>query len=115
MPIPTIVWNENRVMLIGGRSAGGTESSPWTTWFQEWKASSESRCGIPIPNEILPSWYQPSRCSGAPRVVLARPSSAASLIGCSVATSRATQSPMSTCSGEATAATVNGSVKAVRS
>ena len=40
---------------------------------------------------------------------------AASLIGCSVATSRAFQSPMMTCIGAAMTAAVSGTVSAMRS
>ena len=33
VPIPTIVWNENRTTLTGGWSANGTIASPFTTAF----------------------------------------------------------------------------------
>jgi hypothetical protein len=33
VPIPTIVWNENRTTLTGGWSASGTIASPLTTAF----------------------------------------------------------------------------------
>jgi len=33
VPIPTIVWNENRTTLTGGWSPSGTIASPLTTAF----------------------------------------------------------------------------------
>ena len=33
VPIPTIVWNENRTTFTGGWSASGTIASPLTTAF----------------------------------------------------------------------------------
>jgi hypothetical protein len=50
VPIPTIVWNENRTTLTGGWSASGTMFRPWTTAFGLWSASSDSRCGIWMPH-----------------------------------------------------------------
>jgi len=115
VPIPTIVWNANRTTFTGGWSASGTIASPFTTAFGLWKASSDSSRGISIPHTTACPLYQPSRCSAAPRVVVARPSIAASFTGWYTATSRAAQSPTITCSGEATAAAVIEMPKAVRS
>ena len=70
---------------------------------------------MPIPNLICPLVYQPSTCSEAPRVVLASPSMAASLIGCWTAITRAIQSPTRTCTGAARQAIVSGMVIATRS
>jgi hypothetical protein len=79
--MPTMVWNANRTTLTGGWSASGTMSSPCTTAFGLWKASSESSLGISTPQTTACPLYQPSRCSAAPRVVVASPSIAASLTG----------------------------------
>src|SRR5436309_1984027 len=102
-------------MLIGGRWVAGTVSRPWTFAFQLWKERRDKRRGIEIPYLTWVSVYQPRMCSGAPRVVLYSPSIAASLTGWVVATSRAAQSPTSTCTGEARAAIVSGMASAVRS
>jgi len=115
VPIPTMVWNENRTTLTGGWSASGTIASPLTTAFGLWKASNDSSRGISMPHTTACPLYQPSRCSAAPLVVVARPSIAASLTGWYTATSRAAQSPTITCSGEATAAAVIERPNAVRS
>ena len=112
--MPTISWNATRTTLTGGRRAGETVSSPLTVAFGLWNASSESSLGIAIPSRTWPPVYQPRTCSEAPRVVLARPSIAASLTGWLRATSRAAQSPTSTCTGAASAATVSGIASAVR-
>src|SRR5277367_2438681 len=110
-----MVWKEKRVTLIGGRWLAGTDSRPVTRAFQLWKANSDSRCGIPIPYLIWPLVYQPRTCSLAPRVVLYRPSIAASLMGWSTAITRAIQSPTSTWTGAAKEAIVSGTVIATRS
>ena len=102
-------------MLTGGRWAGGTASRPSTRALGLWKASTESILGIPMPNFTSPSWYQPRTWIGAPRSVLPSPSSAASFTGWESATSRAAQSPTSSCTGEASAAMVSGTTSAVRS
>jgi hypothetical protein len=81
VPIPTMVWNENRTTLTGGWPASGTMFSPLTTAFGLWKESSDSSFGISIPQTTACPLYQPSTCSAAPRVVVARPSIAASLTG----------------------------------
>ena len=70
---------------------------------------------MPCPYTTACPLYQPSRCSAAPRVVVASPSSAASLTGWACATSRAAQSPTTTCSGAATAAADSEMPSAVRS
>jgi len=114
-PIPTMVWNEIRTTLTGGWSASGTMSSPRTTAEGLWSASSDSNRGISMPHTTACPLYQPSRCSAAPRVVVASPSIAASFTGWYVATSRAAQSPTITCSGAATAAEVSVMPSAVRS
>jgi len=110
-----MVWNEKRTTLTGGWSASGTMSSPLTTAFGLWNARIESNFGISMPHTTAWPLYQPSTCSAAPLVVCARPSSAASLTGWYSATARAVQSPMITCSGEATAAAVAEIFSAVRS
>ena len=110
-----MVWNDIRTTLTGGRSSGGTVSSPCTSAFGSWKASSESILGNPMPYSTSPSEYQPSTWMGAPCSVWPRPSKAASLTGCALATSRAAQSPTRTCTGAASAATVSGIISAVRS
>ena len=102
VPMPTIVWKEKRTTLTGGRRSAGTESRPVTLAFGSWKASSDSAFGIAIPSLTWPSVYQPRMCTGAPLSVDPRPSSAASLIGCVVATSRAAQSPTRIWTGDAT-------------
>jgi hypothetical protein len=79
--MPTMVWNEIRTTLTGGWSASGTMFSPLTTAFGLWNASSDSNFGISMPQTTACPLYQPSRCSAAPRVVVASPSIAASLTG----------------------------------
>jgi hypothetical protein len=81
VPMPTMAWNEIRTTLTGGWSASGTMSSPLTVAPGLWKASSDSSRGISTPQTTACPLYQPSRCSAAPRVVVARPSIAASLTG----------------------------------
>jgi hypothetical protein len=81
VPIPTMVWNENRTTFTGGWSDSGTMFSPLTTAFGLWKASKDKSRGISMPQTTACPLYQPSRCSAAPRVVVARPSIAASLTG----------------------------------
>jgi len=81
VPIPTMVWNANRTTLTGGWSASGTMSRPCTVAFGLWNASSDSSLGISTPHTTACPLYQPSRCSAAPRVVVASPSIAASLTG----------------------------------
>ena len=51
----------------------------------------------------------------APLVVAPSPSIAASLVGWSSATRRAIQSPTTSCTGAASAATVSGTASAIRS
>ena len=115
MPMPTMAWKANRTTFTGGWSASGTMFSPLTVALGLWKASSESSRGISIPYTTACPLYQPSRCSAAPRVVTASPSSAASLTGWAWATSRAAQSPTTTCSGAAAAAADSEMPSAVRS
>ena len=79
--MPTMVWKEIRTTLTGGWSASGTMSRPLTTAFGLWNASSDRRRGISTPQTTACPLYQPSRCSAAPRVVVASPSIAASLTG----------------------------------
>ena len=79
--MPTIVWKANRTTLTGGWSASGTMFSPLTTAFGLWNASSDSSFGISMPQTTACPLYQPSRCSAAPCVVVASPSTAASLTG----------------------------------
>jgi hypothetical protein len=81
VPIPTIVWKDSRTTFTGGWSASGTMSRPLTTAFGLWKARMDSSFGISIPQTTACPLYQPSRCSAAPRVVVASPSIAASLTG----------------------------------
>jgi hypothetical protein len=81
VPIPTIVWKENRTTLTGGSSSSGTMLRPLTTAFGLWKASSDSSRGMSMPQTTAWPLYQPSRCSAAPLVVWARPSIEASLTG----------------------------------
>jgi hypothetical protein len=76
-----MVWNEIRTTLTGGWSASGTMSSPRTTAEGLWSASSDSNRGISMPHTTACPLYQPSRCSAAPRVVVASPSIAASFTG----------------------------------
>jgi hypothetical protein len=49
VPIPTIVWNENRTTLTGGWLASGTMFRPLTTAFGLWKARMDSSRGISMP------------------------------------------------------------------
>jgi hypothetical protein len=79
--MPTMVWKDSRTTLTGGWSASGTMFRPLTVAFGLWKASSDSSLGICTPQTTACPLYQPSRCSAAPWVVLARPSIAASLTG----------------------------------
>ncbi len=79
--MPIMVWKANRTTLTGGWSASGTMFSPLTTALGLWKASSDSSLGISMPQTTACPSYQPSRCSAAPRVVVASPSIAASLTG----------------------------------
>ena len=53
--MPTIVWNEKRTTLTGGRSRAGTLSRPVTLWLGSWYASSDSMSGIGIPYLTSPS------------------------------------------------------------
>ncbi len=66
--------------------------------------------GIEMPPSI--SWvdllYQPKKWNGAPFVVTGSPSKVASLTGCSWATVRPAQSPITTCTGAARQAMVSG-------
>ena len=93
----------------------GTVASPLTGASQLWKASSDSMCGIAMPYLTCPLVYQPRTCSEAPRVVRYSPSIAASLTGWSTAMSRASQSPIRTCTGAARQAMVSGMARAARS
>ena len=70
-------------MFTGGRSSGGTVSSPWIVASGLWSASSESSFGISMPPFIVLSSasYQPPIVNGAPSVVVGSPSIAASLTG----------------------------------
>src|SRR6201989_1383976 len=111
----TLVWKANLNTVTGGGWASGTMFRPLTVAFGLWKASSESSRGISIPYTTAWPLYQPSRCSAAPRVVVASPSSAASLTGWAFATSLAAQSPTTTCSGAAAAAADSVMPSAVRS
>src|SRR6266487_640611 len=91
VPIPTIPWNAKRTTLIklcDGWFWAGTASSPVTVALGWWKASSDSSLGILIPYRTPEPSYQPSRCSGAPLVVVGSPSITASLIGCCAATAQ---------------------------
>jgi hypothetical protein len=115
VPIPTIAWKEIRTTLTGGWLASGTMSRPWTVASGLWKARMDSRRGISMPQTTACPLYQPPRCSAAPRVVAARPSSAASLTGWYRATSRAAQSPTMTCSGAAMLAAAIEMASAARS
>ncbi|HEX4833657.1 MAG TPA: hypothetical protein VH478_21480 [Trebonia sp.] len=81
LPMPTIVWNAKRTTFTGGWSPRGTMSRPCTVAPGLWKASSDSSLGISMPHTTACPLYQPSRCSAAPLVVVARPSIAASLTG----------------------------------
>ena len=81
MPIPTIVWKENRTTLTGGWPPSGTTLRPLTTALGLWSASSDSSRGMSMPQTTAWPLYQPSRCSAAPLVVCARPSIEASLTG----------------------------------
>src|SRR5260221_13806733 len=76
-----MAWKANRTTLTGGWSASGTISRPLTVALGLWKASRDSSRGIWIPYTTAWPLYQPSRCSAAPRVVVASPSNAASLVG----------------------------------
>jgi hypothetical protein len=76
-----MVWKEIRTTLTGGWSPSGTMSSPFTTAFGLWNASSDRSLGISMPQTTACPLYQPRRCSAAPRVVAASPSIAASLTG----------------------------------
>ena len=102
-------------MFTGGRSVGGTVSSPWTVAFGSWNASIDSSRGISTPYTTCWPSYQPSRCIGAPAVVRSSPSIAASFTGWAFATSRAAQSPITICNGAAIAAAESAIVRAVRS
>jgi hypothetical protein len=79
--MPTMVWKANRTTLTGGWSASGTMFRPLTAALGLWKASSDRSFGISTPQTTACPLYQPSRCSAAPLVVVARPSIAASLTG----------------------------------
>ena len=81
VPMPTIAWNARRTTFTGGWSASETMSRPRTTAFGLWSASRDSSRGISTPHTTACPSYQPSRCSAAPLVVVARPSMAASLTG----------------------------------
>ena len=67
------------------------------------------------PYRTCPCSYRPRTCNGAPLVVLARPSIAASLVGSSLLIVRAAQSPARNWIGAASAAIISGSTIAARS
>jgi hypothetical protein len=112
--MPTIAWKAKRTTFTGGRSSGGTLSSPVTVAFGSWWARTDSSLGIRIAPVTSPSEYQPPMWNGAPSVVGPSPSSVASLTGWRSVTVRAAQSPTTTCTGAASAANVSGTTSPVR-
>ena len=114
MPMPTMVWKAKRMTFTGGWSANGTMFRPLTVASGSWNASRDSSRGISMPYTTAWPLYQPSMCSAAPRVVWASPSIAASFTGWDCATSRAAQSPTTSCKGAATAAADSEIVSAAR-
>jgi hypothetical protein len=76
-----MAWNENRTMFTGGWLDRGTMSRPLITASGLWNARIDSSFGISMPQMTVCPLYQPRRCSAAPRVVVARPSMAASFTG----------------------------------
>jgi hypothetical protein len=113
--MPTMLWKARRTTLTGGRSVAATVSSPCTVALVLWKASRESSRGSGIPYSTRPSLYQPRTWTGAPVVVWPSPSKAASLTGCTAATSRPFQSPTKICATDASAAAASATASAVRS
>jgi hypothetical protein len=103
-------------MFTGGRSSGGTLSSPITRPFGSWSASTDSSLGMAIPPFSSPadSSYQPPIVNGAPSWVRWSPSKAASFTGCDSATVRPAQSPITVCTGAASAANARVTTSAVR-
>src|SRR5256885_512773 len=63
--MPTIVWNEMRVMLTGGRWADATASRPSTRAFGLLKASTQSHPGVAMPELTSPARDQPQMADGA--------------------------------------------------
>ena len=113
--MPTIVWKAMRTTLTGGRCAAARRRGPATRALGSWKASSESILGIRMPNLTSPSRVPAEHVIGAPRSVSAQALERGELGRLLSATSRAAQSPTSTCTGEASAAIVSGIASAVRS
>jgi hypothetical protein len=75
----------------------------------------ESTFGMRTWYRTCPCSYRPRTCNGAPLVVSARPSIAASLVGWSLLIVRAAQSPARNWIGAASAPIISGSTIAVRS
>ncbi len=108
-PMPTMVSNArcSRV-LAGGRSSGGTESSPITSVSVLQPTRNESRPGMPMPH-LTPSSVQiPPMYSVTSECVCWTHSIAANLIGWSSAIARAAVSPTPNWIGARIAPTVSG-------
>jgi hypothetical protein len=92
--IPTMASNAQcSSVFAGGRSSGGTESSPITCVSRLKPTRNESRPGMPIP-PLTPSGVQrPPRYSVTSVDVFCTHSMAANLTGWSLAIARAALSP----------------------
>ena len=82
MQIPTIVSNAQcSIVLAGGRSSGGTESSPVTCVLVLQPTRNESNPGIPIPPLTPLEVHLPKMYSVTSVEVVCTHSIAANLIG----------------------------------
>src|SRR3954454_24897597 len=95
------------IVLAGGRSSGGTESSPITWVLVLHPTRNESRPGIPIPPFTPLEVHRPPRYSVTSVEVVCTHSIAANLIGWFLAIARAAESPTANWTGVAIHATVS--------
>ncbi len=109
MQIPTIVSNAQCSSVSnGGRSSGGTESSPVTCVLVLQPTRNESNPGIPIPPFTPLEVHLPKMYSVTSVEVVWTHSIAANLIGWFFAIPRAAVSPTANWIGVAIQATVSG-------
>jgi hypothetical protein len=107
--MPTMVSKDqcSRVFM-GGRSSGGTESSPITCVLVLHPTRNESNPGISMPPFTPSAVHLPKMYSGTWVEVVCTHSMAANLTGWSLAIARAAVSPTANWIGVAMQATVSG-------
>jgi hypothetical protein len=109
LQIPTIASKDKcSSVFAGGRSSGGTESSPVTCVFVLHPTRNESSPGMPMPPLTPLDVHLPPRYSVTWVDVCCTHSIAANLIGWSLAMARAAESPTANWIGVAMHATVKG-------